>query len=425
MNRRIVLAGIAAAITCFVTAVTVHAAPQSIAVPAYFYPSFPDPLWAQMENAVPAVSFAIMNPASGAGAMPDSNYVSQINQTRAAGVTILGYVTSSYAAADPMLVKADIDKYYTWYGVDGIFIDEASNDCMDQAYYADLDTYVKAKGGLGMTVINPGTITPECFATAADVILNFEGSYMQYLAWAPSGWEAGYDASKFWHLVYATEEADMPNAVLLSQARNAGYVYVTPDMLIPNPWDSLPGEPYWSTEIAYVQPTSGGCPAPVTKPKIKIRGLDTPEADDSLKFAGRFTLSGLPAIDPIADGVRLVLGDTGGVVADLTIAPGAYAGESGWSGSDGKWRYRDDSEVPALGITKIVLQAKQEEASTTVKFNVKGLDGAFAVTPTELPLDAAFLLDPADPQAECGEAEFPGPKPVCTATSDASTVTCR
>ena len=30
---------------------------------------------------------------------------------------------------------------------------------------------------------------------------------------------------------------------------------------------------------------------------------DTPQADDSLKFSGRFTLTGIPAIDPVADGV--------------------------------------------------------------------------------------------------------------------------
>ena len=45
---------------------------QSIAIPAYFYPSYPDPLWTQMEQAAPTVSFAVMNPANGAGPVPDS-----------------------------------------------------------------------------------------------------------------------------------------------------------------------------------------------------------------------------------------------------------------------------------------------------------------------------------------------------------------
>ncbi len=406
------------------TACSASAAPQSIAIPAYFYPSFPDPLWTQMEDAVPTVSFAVMNPADGAGAAPDSNYVSQVAATRAAGVKILGYVYSSYATRDPALLQTDIDNYYSWYGVDGIFIDEADNDCMNQSYYADLDTYTKAKGGLGMTVINPGTVAPECFVTAADVILNFEGSYSQYLSFSPLGWEAGYDASHFWHLVYATAESDMPSAVLLSQLRGAGYVYVTPDTLA-NPWDSLPGEPYWSTELAYVQPSGGSCAAPVSKPKLQVRGIDTPESDDSLKFSGTFTLAGTPVIDPVADGARVVVGDSGGAVADITLPAGSYAGEAGWLGSDGKWTYRDDSSAPADGITRVTIKTSTDGVSTTVKFRVTGVDGSFAVGSDELPCVAAFLLLPDEPTSNCATASFPGPAPVCVVTGEGSGVRCK
>ncbi|MFN2425453.1 MAG: spherulation-specific family 4 protein [Candidatus Binatia bacterium] len=404
---------------------TASAAPQSIAIPAYFYPVFPDPLWAQMEESVPTVSFAVMNPASGAGAAPDANYTSQIAATRAAGVKIIGYVTSSYATQTLAAVKAEIDNYYAWYDVDGIFIDEADNNCVTQPYYSELDAYTKAKGGLGLTVINPGTTTPECFATAADVILNFEGSYMQYQSWAPLGWEAGYDASRFWHLVYATDEADMPMAVLMSQARGAGYVYVTPDMLIPNPWDSLPGPSYWATELAYVQPIDGACPAPITKPKLQVRGLDTPGDDDSMKFAGRFTLAGTPAVDPVADGLRVVIGDSGGSAADVTIAPGVYAGESGWIVGNNRWVYRDDSETPADGITKVMLKRKAGDASAHFTFRVTAPEGAFAVSAAELPLTGVLLLAPAQPTTNCATATFPGPKPTCVVTGGGSGIRCR
>jgi len=422
---KIVLRSLAVVAGVVVSVSAAWAAPQSVAIPAYFYPVFPDPLWAQMENSVPTVSFAIMNPASGPGAAPDLNYVSQIAATRAAGVKILGYVTSSYATQPLASVKAEIDNYYAWYSVDGIFIDETDNNCVTQPYYAELDTYTKAKGGLGMTVINPGTVAPECFVTAADVILNFEGSYMQYLAWSPLGWEASYDASHFWHLVYATDEVDMPDAVMRSQAYNAGYVYVTPDMLLPNPWDSLPGEPYWSTELAYVQPIDGACPAPVSKPKLQVRGIDTAEPDDSMKFGGRFSLAGSPVIDPVADGLRLVVGDSSGAEVDITIAAGAYAGQAGWIIGNNKWTYRDDSETPANGITRITLKKKLEEASTLVSFKVTAPEGSFPVSATELPLTGAILLLPAEPTSNCATATFPGPKPTCIETGGGSGVRCR
>lgn len=403
------------------------AAPQAIAVPAYFYPVFPDPLWTQMEDAAPVVSFAVMNPASGPGFVPDSNYVSQVAATRAAGVRILGYVTSSYATRDPLVIEAEIDKYYSWYQVDGIFIDEADNNCASAAYYAGLSAYTKSKGGIGLTVINPGTVAPECFATSADVILNFEGSYSQYQSWAPLGWEAGYDPSRFWHLVYATAEADMPAAVLLSQARGAGYVYVTPDLLVPNPWDSLPSGSYWSGELAYVQPTSGGCATPVAKPKLQVRGVDTAEADDRLKFSGSFTLAGTPAIDPVAEGLRFVVSDTGGAQVDVTLAPGAYAGDPGlgWTGGNGKWNYRDDAAMPASGIAKAKVKASSDGISTTVRFQVTGVDGSYPVSTERLPLSAALLLLPDDPESNCATASFPGPKPACSVPGSGTSIVCK
>jgi hypothetical protein len=427
LRTTLAVATVAATVAAMLAATVTPAAaaPQSVAVPAYFYPIFPDPLWTQMEDAVPTVAFAVMNPANGAGVAADANYTAQIAATRAAGVKILGYVYSSYATRDPALLEADIDNYHTWYDVDGIFIDEADNNCVNEPYYAALDAYEKSKGGLGLTVINPGTVTPECFAAAADIILNFEGSYAQYQTFSPLGWEANYDASRFWHLVYATAEVDMPAAVLLSQAHGAGFVYVTPDTLLPNPWDSLPGEPYWSTELAYVQPIAGACPAPVSKPKIKIRGVNTPEPDDSLKFSGKFTLAGMPAVDPIADGLRLVVGDSDGADVDFVIAAGAYDGDSGWTSGNGKWKYRGDRDAPAFGIKKATIKTKPAQASTLVTFRITGVGAAYPVSAAQFPLTAAVLLSPAAPTTNCATASFPGPTRTCTLTANATTIRCK
>ncbi|HXC51379.1 MAG TPA: spherulation-specific family 4 protein [Candidatus Limnocylindrales bacterium] len=403
----------------------VTAAPQSIAVPAYFYPVYPDPLWTQMQDAAPVVSVAIMNPGSGPGASPDSNYTAQVAATRAAGVKVLGYVTSSYATRDPADVKAEIDEYYLWYGVDGIFIDEADNNCASAPYYSDLDVYTKTKGGLGLTVINPGTVTPECFVTAADVILNFEGSYSQYQSYAPLGWESGYEPGHFWHLVYATAEVDMPSAVLLSQARGAGYVYVTPDTLVPNPWDSLPQGSYWTSELAYVQPTEGACAAPVSKPKLQVRGIFSAEADDSLTFAGGFALAGTPVIDPVANGLRFVVGDATGAKVDIRLPGGGYDDMTsvGWIGGGSKWTYRDDRDPADDGIFKATVKTKTDGVTTTVTFRVFGRDGSYPVSADEIPLTAVLGLLPDEPTESCATASFPGPKPVCVATS--SGVRCK
>lgn len=232
-------------------------AAQTIAVPAYFYPGS---LWTQMENAAPTVGLAIVNPNSGPGVVQDPNYVAQIGHTRAAGIVVVGYVYTSYGTRSASAVQADVDAYYTWYGVDGIFFDEVSTNCADQPYYAGLNAYVKTMGGQALTILNPGTLIPECFASAGDILLNFEDTYANYLAWTPMGWETGYPPSRFWHLVHGTSPAHMLDAIALSKTRNAGWVYITPDGL-PNPWDTLPSGSYWSKELAAVRPPAApaGC----------------------------------------------------------------------------------------------------------------------------------------------------------------------
>lgn len=218
---------------------------QKMAVPAYFYPIS---YWPQLEDAAPIVGLAIMNPASGPGTTVDPTYVSVIQSAQASGVTIIGYVTSSYGTRPLATVKAEIGKYIQWYHVDGIFIDEASNDCAKRSYYKNLYNSIKARDAQLQVVINPGTNTQECFMAATDIVINFENTYAVYRTWSPSGWESKYPASRFWHLVYGANEAQMQRAITLSKQRNAGWVYVTNDVLV-NPWDTLPADPYWTNEL--------------------------------------------------------------------------------------------------------------------------------------------------------------------------------
>jgi hypothetical protein len=218
---------------------------QKMAVPAYFYPVS---YWPQMESAAPVASLVIMNPASGPGVQVDQTYVTTVQSAQSNGLTVIGYVTSSYATRPLATVKAEIGKYLRWYHVDGIFIDEASNDCAKRSYYMNLFNSIKARDSQLKVVINPGTNTQECFMASADIVINFENTYAVYRTWSPSGWESKYPASRFWHLVYGANETQMQRAITLSKQRNAGWVYVTNDVL-PNPWDTLPADPYWTKEL--------------------------------------------------------------------------------------------------------------------------------------------------------------------------------
>jgi hypothetical protein len=136
-------------------------------------------------------------------------------------------------------------------GLGGIFFDEVQNVCGPGGLYADtyraIDDDTKRLHRVDgehvpFTVINPGIDTESCYADIGDVILTIEETYEAYVAWTPPAWHRTVDPRRLWHLVHTTPtEADMVHAMALAKERNAGYVYVTPDVLA-NPWDTLPDD---------------------------------------------------------------------------------------------------------------------------------------------------------------------------------------
>lgn len=216
---------------------------QKMSIPAYFYPGA---LWNQATASSPTVSLMTMNPASGPGTAPNSDYVTAVLNAQLAGIKVIGYVHTSYGARDAMVVKAEIDAFKNWYAVDGIFLDEVATDLATLPYYQDLANYIRASAGT-FVMLNPGTIPAQEYLSVGDSVVIFEGTYATYKNWVKPSWAGAYPPEKMTHLVYATAtSANMRNAVRLSRQRNAGNVYITPDVL-PNPWDTLPS--YWTSEI--------------------------------------------------------------------------------------------------------------------------------------------------------------------------------
>ena len=155
-------------------------------------------------------------------------------------------------------IKEDIDKAYNFYGpsgLSGIFLDDSLNDCGPQNshvnLYKMLHDYIKNKHQGGFIVLNPGSGVEQCYASVADVLIVFEHDYQTYLNYKQPAWSQNQaNGKQFWHLIYAAKsQTDMENAVKLSKQRNAGYVYVTDDVL-DNPWDTLPA--YFNDELRVV-----------------------------------------------------------------------------------------------------------------------------------------------------------------------------
>jgi hypothetical protein len=233
---------------------------QRLAIPSYFYESSE---WTRMQEAHPTVGLAILNPDSGPGPECDPAKVVRVEESHAIGLTVLGYVDTSYAdeLARPLaLVTMEIDRYFRWYGVDGIFLDQTPSGPADKAYYGALQSHIRSNWGDALIVLNAGQHTDECFMSLADILVTFEGSYWHYsrrYRRAPS-WCRKHASHRFWHLVYgAITPNQMLHAVALSRRRGAGWVYVTPYGVDPaaprgltsNPWAERPPDPYWAAQL--------------------------------------------------------------------------------------------------------------------------------------------------------------------------------
>jgi Spherulation-specific family 4/Dockerin type I domain len=227
------------------------AAKLEIVVPAYFYPSAGSD-WNDLNAAAGKVPItAIMNPFNGPGNSLDGNYASAVNSLRAAGGRVIGYVYTSYNARPLQQVVADVNKYDTWYNVDGIFVDEMANTGPAERldYYRDIYNHVKSIDATWQVMGNPGTTTIEQYLTwpTADRLMVFENVGTSYPSYAPSSWNFNYNQWDFVHLVHTEpSSANMLTDLQLAVQRNAGGIYVTDDVLA-NPWDRVPN--YWTALV--------------------------------------------------------------------------------------------------------------------------------------------------------------------------------
>jgi len=194
-----------------------------IAIPAYFYPG---PLWTTAIASVPRTAIMIMNPDSGPGAGQNPDYTTAVSAAQTQGIKILGYVHTSYGARPATDVLREVDLYKSWYGVDGIFLDETADTTANISYYQALADYIRAGKG-GYVMLNPGTIPSREYIKLADTTIVFEDTYAAFQAWIPPAWVYRYPAEKFTHLVHtAASSTQMLDAAALSKSRNAGLLYI-------------------------------------------------------------------------------------------------------------------------------------------------------------------------------------------------------
>jgi Spherulation-specific family 4 len=207
---------------------------RSALIPAYVPPD----AIVELVRASSRPRLVVINPANGPGAEAEPAYRFAVRAAWGTGARVLGYVPTTYGERPVADVVADIDRYTSWYRVDGIFLDEASHDVGQLAYYAALARHIHAAAHR-LVVLNPGVVPASEYFGLADVIVTFEGPYAGYGAAmkAMPDWVRDQPRERVAHLVYGASRRQAMNAV--RNPRDAGYVYVTSGSM-PDPWRTVP-----------------------------------------------------------------------------------------------------------------------------------------------------------------------------------------
>ena len=208
---------------------------EGIIIPLYTYPGSTWDSVVTVKNAHPSVPIvAVINPASGPGYSYDNNYATGITKLKSAGVTVLGYVSTSYAGRSLSAVESDIDKYKSWYpNLGGIFFDEQSNVAGNEWFYSSANSYAKSQG-FSFTVGNPGANTIPSYLNTVDLVLVYESpgtpDLSGYTSWM------GYNKAHLGMIPFGV--GSYPGSWVQSAENTVGWLYVTNDNL-PNPWDTV------------------------------------------------------------------------------------------------------------------------------------------------------------------------------------------
>jgi hypothetical protein len=227
-----------------------------ISVPAYFDPHSDATIWQRLLDVGSTVTEVVLNPASGPGDRSRSEYVQLADALTRRGIRTLGYVSTAYARRSFVEVQADIERWYAWYRIGGIFVDEVSCGDAEIDFYATISSLVHRRHG--QVAFNPGTVPDPAYMQLCDVLVNWEGNWSTYLSGYPANpaWVSDFPADRFWHIVHGCPSArDMRQALGLARHRHAARIYVTSGEGA-NPYADLPA--FWVDEARAVTDAAEG-----------------------------------------------------------------------------------------------------------------------------------------------------------------------
>lgn len=203
--------------------------------PFYIYPtqSAINPIIATANEYPNVPIWVILDPATGPGTSIDPTYTNAVQQLRAAGINILGYVNTNYGNRSKSTVEKDIHTWMTFYQPDGIFLDLMA---LNHTYYSSVTAYAK---GLGFQMVmgNPGTNIDQSAGADVDIVNIFENNYLPSPLSQFSNWYDVYPPSNLSLLSY--DISTLPSSFITSAWQYFGWIFITDDNDA-NPYDAYP-----------------------------------------------------------------------------------------------------------------------------------------------------------------------------------------
>ena len=167
-----------------------------------------------------------------------------------------------------------------------------------------------------------------------------------------------------------------------------------------------------------------------TRARITASRLLPPPGDDTFRLSGIITVPTTPTIDPITNGLRVLYGDGGkyGSIFDTVVLPGSFnpATRTGWTTRSGSFSYVNGNGTSDLYSVKL---RANPNVPGQFKVQIKGKNGVYAGNPSELPVNAAVVIDrPYAMTGQCGEWRFPTTPPAtssCVLSSTGAVLKCK
>lgn len=212
-------------------------------VPAYGHPLVEPGMWSRLVEAAPLLRAVVVNPASGPGTQLDPSYPPVLEQLRAAGVRLIGYVDTAYGHRPVADIEADLAGHRELYGIGDVFFDQVTTGLADLDHYADVVLRARG-GGARFVVLNPGAPPHPGYLDLANLVVTFEGDWSQYRETEVPEWSRTAPVGRLCHLVHGMPPgpgAGDAFAAMVARAveANATTLFGS-DGLGDNPWDRLP-----------------------------------------------------------------------------------------------------------------------------------------------------------------------------------------